>query len=663
MEQHTSKSQISNLKFQIGQTIIELLVAFGLATILLPAILTGFVTSSTGKAQQQERVKALGYMEEASEAVRNLRDSDWNNIATNGTYHPMLTSDCVTTSGTAWKLCSGPEVVDDFTRSIAIADVSPSDPSLKQVTVTVSWNSVIPSNVSSIFYLARWKNISYSPITAGGSLTGQGYGDWCNPGSQIVGTPFSLGAIPIAISATVYPTYDLAYASTGNNRSSGSPVFGLNLTHTAPPTVTNPFSSTDNAKAYGMYADSSNVYFTEANPGPTVRIAKASDLSDLGVFNSNPASNGPGSVYVSGVAGNAGATGFVTIGNTLFSFDLSAIKGGNTSQTQLDSVSILGNGQRVLVLGSDAYVVTDSTTAQVQIVPILAGGKFDKNNIKNINLGNSQSGVDATFDSQGKFLYVITNYTPNQNDLFLISLANTSSVYGYSTHIPAGSNGAGDMNPRGIASVTLGKVIVVGCNGDNGNDKCPVQSPGSYIYQVFNVPTDPTQVTRCGGTTPVVNGTTITSINAITGVSHPDGNAYSYIIDGVNSSSQLQIIQGGPGGGGGGNGGTFESETFDCRVVTSGNPSACTAPVTFNKFNEMTNPTVPIPSPLNVTTNYQVAVSTDCSTFSYTGSYTSSGGPIPISINPGYCFRYKVTFSNAGSATNASTSVQVNYSP
>ena len=446
--------------------------------------------------------------------------------------------------------------------------------------------------------------------------------------------------------------------STGRN-SQGEPVYGLTVSQTNPQDISKFASNPDNVKAYGIYADGSYVYFTE-DTEPTVEIAKTSDLTDVGCFNLKNI-KGPGSVYAVGIAGSPGSIGYAVVDTTLYSFDISSLKGFDhgkcISQDLLDSVTILGNGKKIIVTGANAYVVTDSTSSQLQIIPLLSGGKFDKNNIKSINMGNNQPGVDLAIDLLGRYAYVITDYSSG-NDLFIVDLSNTNNIYGRTTHRGAEQ----DMNPRGVAAVALDKIVVVGCNGDNGNDKCQVQSPTGLNYQVFNVPTnpsDPSNISFCGGMIPAsTEGGALPSINTIAGVTQPNGDAFAYIIDGVNSSAKFQIIAGGAGGGGG-NIGTFESSIFDCRQVSPGNPIPCTSPVIFNSFAEIPPP----PMPAGVTTFYQVAVSMDCTTFNYTGSYGPSGGQIPLNINPGYCFRYKVTFANAGGATEASTTVGVNYSP
>src|SRR4030042_6940628 len=105
-----------------GQIIIELLGAFGWAGILLPALLAGLVGARSGKVQQEQRILAIGLMKEAEEATRSVREADWENIATNEIYHPMVSPDCLNITGSAWKLCPGLETVGDFSRSITIGD-------------------------------------------------------------------------------------------------------------------------------------------------------------------------------------------------------------------------------------------------------------------------------------------------------------------------------------------------------------------------------------------------------------------------------------------------------------------------------------------------------------------------------------------------------------
>src|SRR3989344_8308197 len=97
---------------QKGQTLIELLITIGLSAILIPALLTGFALARNGRAQQDQRLKAVAYVKEAEEGVRVVTHNAWENI-TNGVYHPAV-------SGSTWSLVSGSESIDGFTRRISI---------------------------------------------------------------------------------------------------------------------------------------------------------------------------------------------------------------------------------------------------------------------------------------------------------------------------------------------------------------------------------------------------------------------------------------------------------------------------------------------------------------------------------------------------------------
>lgn len=155
-----------------GQTLVELLLAVGLAAVILPAILTGLVSSRDSRVQQTQRTDATAFMKEAKTALRTVRESGWTNVSTNGTYHP-------TVSGNTWALASGPETVGDLTRSILISDTyrdatsgaivqtgGTLDPSTKKVDVTISWTQPKATSVTSTLYLSRYlDNIVYTQTT------------------------------------------------------------------------------------------------------------------------------------------------------------------------------------------------------------------------------------------------------------------------------------------------------------------------------------------------------------------------------------------------------------------------------------------------------------------------------------------------------------------
>jgi len=72
---------------EAGQMLVELILAIGIAAIILPALLTGLYASSQSKPQQQQRTQAVALLEQTEAAVRSIKNSSWSTFANDGTYH------------------------------------------------------------------------------------------------------------------------------------------------------------------------------------------------------------------------------------------------------------------------------------------------------------------------------------------------------------------------------------------------------------------------------------------------------------------------------------------------------------------------------------------------------------------------------------------------
>ena len=147
---------------QSGQSLVEILIAIGLTGILLPALLTGLVSSREGKAQEGQRLQATALVRESEEAIRSIREKGWTNISANGTYD-------VAVSGSEWILAPCPcSPVNGFSRQVVIADAQrdsngqivgsggATDPSTKKVTASVSWQTPSTSSVETTSYYQRY---------------------------------------------------------------------------------------------------------------------------------------------------------------------------------------------------------------------------------------------------------------------------------------------------------------------------------------------------------------------------------------------------------------------------------------------------------------------------------------------------------------------------
>ncbi len=639
-----------------GQSLIELLVALGTAAVLLPALLTAFVSTREGRVQQNQRLQAVSILKEAEEAVRVVREKDWNIFAVNGTYHPVI-------SNPTWQLSTGPVTIDGFTRAVVISDVFRNangaivtsggtlDPSTKKVTITVSWSSLYPSSVVATLYLSRFTNLSWIQTTTDdfnrGTPTGVvvtdiwggevqlgagGHGNWCAPATAIKSTLDLPGqGVTTAISATPSATIGQpvhAYITTGNN-ASGDALDGVTISDPPYPTPAVPsiLATYNSNKAYAVFAGSNNTFIGSDHPGLTVIILNPTTLAQVGYF-SDSGNERPGqSIAV------VGPTGYVTAGNKLYAFDAGTIN-GSSSQPELWNVTLAGTGGRVSVVGGSAYVATGSTTSQLQIV------NLQNRTITNFDVGNGMPATDLFVDSSASYVYLVTGYTSGQPDFFIIDTSTPTSPKS------VGSYNTNGMNPKGVVAVPGNRAIIVGTGG--------------LMYQVLNTidKTNPVSCVAGGGFSP----STATSINAISSVQEADGDVYSYILT-DNANSEFQVIEGGPGGQFAPTG-TFESETFDA-----------TRSAAFNYF--AANGIVP-----NQTTlKYQVAgadpVSGSCTgaPFTFVGpdgtgtSYFATSSAIPFSTGPGYknptqCFRYRAYLGTTDSVYSpVFEDITVNYSP
>lgn len=634
-------------KIKKGQSLVEILLAMGLAAILLPALLTGLVTSREGKAQQSQRVATSALLKEAEDAVRSVREAGWDNIAIDGTYYPVA-------SLSAWSLSAGSETISGYTRSVIISSVyrdasgnivatgGTLDPSTKKVSVSVSWNAPVSSAVTSEFYLTRYlDNLTYvestqaefdtgtktgtsTSSTSGGEvlLGAGGYGDWCNPNLNLTPLDLPKNGVANAISAIE----GRAFAGTGEN-ASGVSFANVQITNSDPPSASI-LGTYDGFKTNGIFGETDYAYLATDSNSNEVEIINltTNPYSEAGWFNTPFSSADATAVYVSG------NRGYVTAGWWLYVFDLSS-KTGARPLVGFPHF-LVGNGTSIVVSGNYAFVSVSGSPIEMQIIDISNPWSIFQAGYADVN---GQDGKHVFINSTATRAYLVTNASASLREFFIID---TTSKSGSRPTIS--SYEANGMNPKDLAVVTGNKAIIVGS--------------GAEEYQVIDVANESSPV-RCGGLN------LDTGVNGIASVLESDGDAFSYIITG-DASSEFKIIEGGPGGRYS-TSGTFESATFDAGYPTAFNF------LTFTAF-----------VPANTTLQLQIAgadpVSGSCPTSGYvfvgpdgtSGSFYTSEGQIPLNDdgsgfeNPARCLRYKAYLTTSDTyATPILSDVTINYSP
>lgn len=677
--------------YQRGASLVELLLAIGLAAAVLPAILTGFITSRQGKVQQGERTQAIILLKEAQEAARSVRERGWTSFATNGTYHPEI-------SNGEWSLIAGSESIDRFTRSTQISDVQRDsngqivssggtlDPSTKQVTNTVSWTIPYPSSVSSILYLTRYlENLTYEQTssaefdagtkvmtevqtTNGGELTlsTNTRGQWCSPNLSI--SSLDLPGVPNA----VWAIEGHVYASTGQVAQASEVSFAhVVVANTNPPTG-ELAGTIKGYKTNAVFGESSWAYLATSDNSKEVVIVNLTAMDDVpnkiyhqeGWFNTPSSSIDAQSIFVHN------NRGYVTADNYLYVFDLASKTG---SRPQIGArISFANSGDKageiyVRTVGTSTYAfvaIQGSTVEEMKIINVtnhtqssqwrVVGGL----NIEPNNCSSLESGQAIFVRPDGSRAYVSSVNDATFKEFFVINTTSKTSpslMGGFASNPPCTNGGgyeAGGMNPQQSVVVSLAETRAILVGTDATGDAVDAEE-----YQVLDLSNESTPI-KCGGMQ--LNQ----GIYGVAAVKELDGDAYSYIITG-DGAAELKIIQGGS------DGtyqelGTFESTTFDAGYSTA-----------FNRY------TVTATTPANTELKYQFAVADavagSCTgvSFNYVGPdgsptsyYTASTSAIYLNNdgagyeNPGRCFRYKATMSTTDyDVTPQLSDITINYSP
>lgn len=147
-----------------GVILVEVLIAAGILGAIMVPIIGFFVTSLETNWFATREVKASLLIQEEIEAVRSIRERNWEELV-NGDYY-------VTFSGGRWRLVTSVEgeTISGFTRKINISPVyrnsngqivaegggSRLDPSTKKLTAVVSWEGLRARSLSSLVYLTRY---------------------------------------------------------------------------------------------------------------------------------------------------------------------------------------------------------------------------------------------------------------------------------------------------------------------------------------------------------------------------------------------------------------------------------------------------------------------------------------------------------------------------
>jgi type II secretory pathway pseudopilin PulG len=642
-----------------GYSLVEILISIGVFAVILYAATAVFTVAQETARIGNIKSKALFYMDDYIEKLKNIRRNDWDTLVV-GRY-------IITESGGNVSLVDivpgNEEVIQGYTRHLEIEDVyrdtngnildAPGivDPSTKKITVTVSWGGIQNGTLSESMYFTRYMdNLSWIQTTeadfnagtnsgttvinnAGGEIVlgAGGSGSWCEPELTIAGLDLPRQGVANAITAIE----GRAFAGTGEN-ASGESFVNIGIGTSNPPTasiigVMNGYKTNDvfGEENYGYIAtDTNNAEFVVVD-------INSLPYTEEGKFDI-PGSTDATSIFIYGV------TGYVTTTSSrLYNINLTNKALPSAIGMDADGVALSGIGNSVYVNGGAYAYVATSGTSQFQIV--------DVNDPTNLTVVGSLSlpggqGRDVVVNSSGTRAYVITAGSASQREFFIINIEYKDNP----TLVSGGNYDTDGMDPKALEIVPGGRAVIVGVGG--------------IEYQVISVINE-SNPASCGPGLNIDSG-----IFDSASVLESDNDAFTYILTG-DANQEMRIIQGGPGGDYASSG-VFESQTLDSTFNSTG----------FNRF------AVSEIEPIGTHIDYQVAAKepsgADCSTttfdiFDFVGpdgtsaSFFAGGDSIPTNNdesgyeNPSQCFRFRAYLDNGSeySQTPMFEDFTLNYSP
>lgn len=605
-----------------GQALIELIIGFGLITIVLGSVSILIFTARESRQRSANILVAETINIFQSEALRSVRGEDWANLV-NDTYH-------LEELGNKWNLVLGSVEVDGFTKEIEIEGIcrDPSgiivdcsggtlDPSIKKLTASVSWSFFFGGKVEKIFYFSRYLNNTTwvqttetefnQGETQGTIVTNASGGEveidfsgcpgnWQNP--QVCekdNTPRQEGK-------DVFVQGDFAYILTGG----GSSFLIYDITD--PENVSLISTTSVLAKGFSLFVKDDFAYVAASHNNNELQIIDVSNKASpqiVGNFNTPGREDGLG-IFVSGnvVYMTAEAGG----GADFFTFDVT----DPTNPILLDSLDLASGGNSIYSLGNYAYVATDHDSRELTII--------DVSDPSSIFITGSYDAL-GTEDGLGIFVRGSNAFLTTANgldDLFILDIS-----------IPASPSPISSFDLEGAGFDVFVDVNFVFVGTDSPNKE----------FQVIDISTIATpSLFGSANLDDVVNGVFIKGF-------------YAYIASRDNRA-EFQVIKGGPGTGGDSSG-TFISVSFDAGKSVG--------------FNYLTWSAT---KPAGTDVIFQIATNNDNSAWNYVGpdgtgsTFYDSAGAIPLNTVEGRYIRYKATLStDTQNVSPLLESVTINYSP
>ena len=416
-----------------GFSLVEVILASALFAILLTALVGGYLYGQESTVLAGNRVRATLLAEEGLEAARNIRDSQFTDNLTVGTFGLATTTNI-------WNLSGVSDNTDIFTRQVTIESI---DTKRKKVTSTVTWQQN-PQRVGSTTlttYLTHWmsdwrgprqeSSMDFTGTNDGLKIQVQGnfvyiVRDDGNPDFIVVN--ISDPASPVLVGSLALPDIPTNIAVSGNyayvaSQSNTQELQIIDISNPAAPVLVGSYDAVGTVNAHSVYIVGTSAYLVkniDAASNEFVIVNVAVPTAPVLLGSTDLGASGFG-VWVSGnyayVATSANAAELMVVDITNSTAPVLAGPGFNAAGN-IDAITIAGTGNTVFLgQGSNIRLINISNP----LAPTL---------ISTFVAANTVNDIAGNFGRDNAYVYYVTVNSTAEFGVFDVSVPATPTLVG-----------------------------------------------------------------------------------------------------------------------------------------------------------------------------------------------------------------------------------------
>lgn len=340
------KQELSVTKKE-GFSLVEAVIAVSIFSIFVVIAATNFTLPNKSISSAGQEARAAHFAGEGLEAARNIRDSNFSNLADG--------SHGLATNGTAWSFSGSQDKPDIFIRKIKISSI---DANTKELESEISWTDKGKSKKISLKErLTNWRAVA----------------GWVNPSSgPCANDAGGQNGIKVQISG------NYAYIVT---QGASQNIIAVDISNPKNITEKSSFSlqsNPNNLAISGNYA-----YISSAHSNEEMQVI---NISDPSAMTKGGAYNAQGSTKANGID-ISGSTAYLVRASSnqdeLFTLDIS----DPASLSLRSSMNLGSSANEVVKMGNYAYVATDDQNGELKVINVTNPGSLSTKGTYNI-LGN-----------------------------------------------------------------------------------------------------------------------------------------------------------------------------------------------------------------------------------------------------------------------------------